>query len=83
MVIPRNKDILKWRREIASFDVKTLFSDAVLDGAMEAIVEVASGIPPGRLSILNADFVKIVKFSLEYESLSSMILNIHSTQVWR
>ena len=55
-------------KKLASFDVKALFTNVTVDGAMEAIEKVLNGVPPDGLPIPKADFIKLVKLCLHYGS---------------
>ena len=57
-------------KKLASFDVKALFTNVTVDGAMEAIKKVVSAMTQEDLPVPKADFLKLVRYCLEFGSFS-------------
>ena len=67
-LLERLKDIDMTDKKLASFDVKTLFTNVPVKGAMKAIGKVVSEMPSNSLPMPKADFTNLVQLCLEFES---------------
>ena len=65
-LIERLKELDVSKKTMASFDVKALFTNVSVDGAMKAIQKVVNDMTPESLPVPKRDFVKLVRLCLEF-----------------
>ena len=67
-LLERLKDIDVKNKKLASFDVKALFTNVDVDGAMVAIKKVVNAVSQDSLPVPKEDFLKLVRLCLEFGS---------------
>lgn len=66
-ILERLQELNFRNKKLASFDVKALFTNVPIDGAMEAIKKVLTGMPRESLPLPKKDFIAMVELCLKFD----------------